>query len=96
MADADITKTSMAAIEVSGDLEWVSAQTGLCLGLLRLNGAILYQLILDEDVWSVWWTPEEMEDSIYLWSFYQLEKAKAYVEKRERDNRAKYTYTTTT
>lgn len=98
MADSDITKTSMTVPEPAGDLIWMDtlATPELCLGLLRLNGAILYQITLDEGIWAAWWTPEGIEEPIYLWSFYHLEKAKAYVEKRERDNRAKYTYTSTT
>lgn len=96
MTDSDITKTSLAAIETSGDLEWITPRHGICFGILRLNGAILYQINLDEDLYTVWWSPEEIEEPLYLWSFYLLEKAKAYVEKRERDNRAKYTYTSTT
>lgn len=80
-------------ITESGDLEWVTGRhPDTHFGLLRLNGAILYEILhdADEDNYTVWWTPEESEEPVYLWSFYRLDRARAYVEKRERENRERY------
>jgi hypothetical protein len=89
MSDSDITKTSLA-VDASEYLEWASPNHGICLGLLRSNGAILYEILLDEDRYIVWESPEGEEETTYLWSFYSLDKAKAYVAKRERNRTGGY------
>lgn len=90
--DDDTIKTEV--VTESGDLEWVIPEEDeyTHLGLLRLNGAILYEIVydLEKGTHTVWWTPEEVEEPVYLWTFHRLDRAKAYIDKRERDNREQY------
>lgn len=87
----------MITIE-SVDLKWVlgNNEEKILFGTLSLNGAILYEIVPEGDTYNVWFTPEECEEPIYLWHFCDIEAAKRYVEKREKDTRATYTVTTAT
>lgn len=78
------------------DLKWVfnNGEDKVLFGTLSLNGAILYEVVPEGDTFNVWFTPEECEEPIYLWHFCNIEDAKRYVEKREKDMRSTYTITT--
>jgi hypothetical protein len=87
----------MTAMIQAVDLKWVfsTGEDKVLFGILSLNEAILYEIVPEEDTYNVWFTPEECEAAIYLWHFCDIEDAKRYVEKREKDMRSTYTITTT-
>ncbi len=81
----------------ASEITWeFSIQDKKYYGILSLNGAILYEITVDGDMYRVWFSPEETPTPIYLWRFYMIDDAKRYVHLREKKNRMNYTYTSAT